>query len=74
MNLNFTLNKAEIRVRRERLDPLQGFLIHHMETLDFIDIESISFQPTWFNSHAHEVVFSKRLDRFIMSSSILQRV
>ena len=40
MNLNFTLNKAEILVRRERLDPLQGFIIHHMETLDFIDIES----------------------------------
>eukprot|EP01018_Ginkgo_biloba_P034237 Gb_24170 [translate_table: standard] len=70
-DLNFSLERSEIWVSVAQVDPLSNFFIKSLEEVGLYDIEPVKLRPTWSNKRVGEERMTKRIDRFLMSESIL---
>lgn len=71
-DLNLTLNSSEIWGSRARSDPLhfwfQDFFCDHK----LFDVLPMPLRPTWSNGRRRDALVTKRLDRFLVSCSIIE--
>jgi len=72
-DLNFSLGQSEVWGPQARADPQADFFIHKLMDLDLIDIEPISLKPSWRNMRTGENRVAKRLDRFLVADSLVER-
>jgi len=72
-DLNFTLGQSEVWGPQARVDTLADFFIHNLMELNLIDIEPISLKPSWRNMRTGENRVAKRLDRFLVADSLVER-
>ena len=70
-DLNFTLSSAEVWGLKARLDPLASFFSQLISGNKLVDLSMDPSSPTWRNGHSGDVGISKRLDRFLLSESLL---
>jgi len=72
-DLNFSLGPSEIWGPQARVDTLTDFFTHKLMNQNLIDIEPISIKPTWRNKRTGENRVAKRLDRFLVADSLVDR-
>ena len=65
------MNTSEIWETRVVLNPLSTFFKHLFDSVGLLDIAPSSAGPTWRNGHVGEHGISKRLDRFLVASSLI---
>jgi hypothetical protein len=70
-DLNITLKIIEIWGSSVREDPLFEFLVQKFEEANLVDVEPIKTSPTCRNLRARKYMFSKRVDRFLVSNSVI---
>ena len=70
-DLNFSLGFSEIWGNRARLDPLFYFFTKSLENYDLVDVVPSVMLPTWNNRRVGANNISKRLDRFLLSTDLL---
>jgi len=73
-DFNLSLGNAEIWGPKATPDSLANFFIQTFAQKDFLDIEPIKVSPTWRNRRSCEDRIAKRLDRFLVADSLVQRV
>jgi len=72
-DLNFSLGPSEIWGPQARVDTLTDFFTHKLMDMNLIDVEPISIKPTWRNMRSGESRVAKRLDRFLVADSLVDR-
>ena len=70
-DLNFTLGLYEIWGARARMDSLSDFFTKSLETFGLVDIAPTVMLPTWTNRRVGAESICKRLDRFLLSTNML---
>ena len=70
-DLNLTLNGSEVWGKKALTDPLGPYFTHLFSSHQLIDIAPVYAGPTWRNGRSGDDGISKRLDRFLLSSSLL---
>ena len=70
-DLNFTLSSAEFWGCKARLDPLESFFSQLISCNKLVDLAMNLSGPTWRNGCSGDAGISKRLDRFLLSESLL---
>ena len=70
-DLNFTLSSAEFWGLKARLDPLASFFSQLISGNKLVDLSMDPFAPTWRNGHSGDAGICKRLDKFLLSESLL---
>eukprot|EP00253_Pinus_taeda_P008007 PITA_08007 len=73
-DLNFSLGRAEAWGPSAREDPLTDFFSQAFLDNKFTDPSPIKLKPTWRNRRSGEDKISKRLDRFLISEGLIQKV
>ena len=56
-----------------RLDPLLSYFTQKLEESNFLDIGPVKFKPTWRNNIVGEDNIAKRLDRFLIKDTLLEK-
>ena len=70
-DLNLTLNGFEVWGKKALLDPLGPFFKQLFSSSQLLDIAPACAGPTWQNGRSGEEGISKRIDIFLLSSSIV---
>ena len=70
-DLNLTLNNNEDCCKNARSDALAPFFTHLFKLKNLIDLAPIKHMPTWRNRRSGDQAVSKRLDRFLVSDSLI---
>ena len=70
-DLKFTIGADEIWGVNSHLDPLAHFFTHLIENNYLVDMAPTFAGPTWRNGRAGVNGISKRLDSFLISSSLI---
>ena len=70
-DLNFKLSSAKVWGLKARLDPLASYFTQLISRNKLVDLSMYPSAPTWRNGHSGAVGISKRLDRFLLSESLL---
>ena len=70
-DLNFTLSSAEVWGCKARLDPLASFFPQLISCNKLVDLAMNLSGPTWKIGRSGDAGISKRLDRFLLSESLL---
>jgi exonuclease III len=70
-DLNFTLSQNEVWGISARTDPLGPFLQSLLEAHGLVDVQPTKLVPTWRNNRKQEAAVAKRLDRFLVSDSLM---
>ena len=73
-DLNLTLNWSEVWGKKAHPDPLAPFFSHLFSSHQLVDIAPASIGPTWRNGRSGDDRISKRLDRFLLSSSLIDHL
>jgi len=72
-DLNFSLGHSEVWGPQARVDNLTDFFTHRLMNLNLLDIEPIRVKPTWRNMRSGDSRVAKRLDRFLVADSLVNR-
>ena len=72
-DLNFTLGVHEFWGPKERMDPLAYFFTNFIHNLKLIDLDPQKLKPTWTNKRVGENRVEKRLDRFLLEETLLEK-
>jgi len=72
-DLNFSLGHSEIWGPQARVDNLTDFFTQNLMNLNLIDIDPIKVKPTWRNMRSGNSRVAKRLDRFLVADSLVER-
>ena len=72
-DLNFKLSSAEVLGLKARLDPLASYFSQHISGNKLVHLSMYPSAPTWRNGRSGAAGISKRLDRFLLSESLLPR-
>ena len=70
-DLNLTLNSSEIWGKKASPDPLTHLFSTLFDSLGLMDIAPLCSGPTWRNGRAGDEGISKRIDRFMVSSTLI---
>jgi hypothetical protein len=70
-DLNFTVSTREIWGINARSDPLAAYVNQLIQDEGLIDLEPVNLLPTWRNGRGTYDSVSKRLDRFLISDSLV---
>ena len=70
-DLNLTLNNNESWGKNARPDALAPFFTHLFKQKSLIDLAPIKHMPTWRNRRSGDQTVSKRIDRFLVSDSLI---
>ena len=70
-DLNFTLSSAEVWGLKARLDPLALYFSQLISGNLLVDLSMDPCTPTWRNGRSRDEGICKRLDRFLVSESLL---
>lgn len=70
-DLYLSLGQSEVWGHRAIVDPLSGFFRDIFSSFYLIDVVLGSLSPTWWNGHIGEAEISKRLDKYLIISSLL---
>ena len=70
-DLNLTLSASETWGSKAILDPLASHFRLMFDSVYLVDVAQPDSGPTWRNGRVGEAGISKRLDRFLISSSLL---
>jgi len=73
-DLNFTLNMDEIWGLNKRKDPLAEKLKNELLCRNFVDILPAQMHSTWENGRSDKAYVAKRLDRFILHVSLIDKM
>ena len=73
-DLNLTLNNSEVWGEKARLDPLGPFFTNLFSSHQLVDIAPIVAGPTWRNGCSSADGISKHLDRFLLSTNLLEHL
>eukprot|EP01018_Ginkgo_biloba_P039380 Gb_12932 [translate_table: standard] len=71
-DLNFPLGSSEIWGSKAQVDGLSGLFFRKLIDTGLIDIEPVKLKPTWRNKRLGDERITKRLDRFLVSESLLE--
>jgi hypothetical protein len=69
--LNFSLLLRDVWGDNPKEDHLRGFFLSFLEDLHLVDMEPIKLSPTWRNFITGKEVVAKRLDKFLVSETML---
>ena len=72
-DLNFTLGVHDIWGLNARSDPLVAFFKTLLRNLKLVDLDPQNIKPTWSNRRVGDDRVAKRLDRFLLSESLLEK-
>ena len=70
-DLNLTMHSSKIWGKKVVLDPLSSFFKQLFDSMGLIDTAPTIAGPTWRNSRVGDEGISKRLDRFLIASSLI---
>ena len=70
-DLNLTLNASKICGSKAQIDPLGPFFTQLFADFNLVDIAPSCAGPTWRNDRTGEEGICKRLDRFLLSLSLI---
>ena len=70
-DLNITLYASEIWGKKASSNPLSHYFLSLFDSVGLVDLAPQETGPTWQNGRAGEHGISKRLDRFLISSSLI---
>jgi hypothetical protein len=70
-DMNFTISAREIWGNNARSDPLAAYFNQMIQGEGLIDLEPVNIFPTWRNGRGTQDYVAKRLDRFLISESLL---
>lgn len=73
-DLNFTLSSSEMWGNGRKDDPLAEFMKEHLEAAALMDVIPSYLVPTWNNGRVGTQGLGKRLDRFLINSSLYDRL
>ena len=73
-DLNLTLNNSEVWGEKARLDPLGPFFTNLFSSHQLVDIAPIVAGPTRRNGRSGADGISKGLDRFLLSTNLLEHL
>lgn len=71
-DLNFSTGAAESWGQKSQINSLSIFFAHKLEGAGLIDVNPIRLGPTWRNKRMGEDYIAKRLDHFLISSSLVE--
>jgi len=69
--LNFTLSSSEVWGDIGRTDPLANFLSSLLHKSGLVDLQPSVVARTWWNGCTGPAGISKRLDRFLLNSKLI---
>jgi hypothetical protein len=67
------LGLSEVWGVHARADPLAGYFTQKLVECKLFDIEPTKLKPTWRNNRVGEDSIAKRLDRFLIVDSLLEK-
>ena len=70
-DLNFTLSLAEIWGHNAKMDPMAFYFKNLLESFDLVDIFPPMLEPTWSNGRSGKDDIHKRLERFVVKTSLI---
>jgi hypothetical protein len=70
-DLNFTISSREVWGDVARVDPLQHYFSHLVQTGGLVDVEPVKILLTWRNGRKGQDYIAKRLDRFLISEKLV---
>ena len=70
-DLNLTFGVADIWGMKSRIDPLAQYFSHHFSDHGLVDLAPPCAGPTWKNDRGGIEGINKRLDWFLVSSSLI---
>jgi len=70
-DLNLILRSSEFWGVKASLDPLSNHFLSLFESIGLVDVAPSESGPTWRNGRAGSEGISKRLDRFLISNSLI---
>eukprot|EP00253_Pinus_taeda_P027952 PITA_27952 len=73
-DLNVTLNSDETWGNSRKKDPLADRIKYELLSRNLVDINHPKMLPTWENGRIEEAFIAKRIDRFILHASIIDRL
>lgn len=73
-DLNVTLRPDECWGCCRKMDPLADRIKFELLNKNFVDIAPSEMKPTWDNERAEKAYISKRIDRFIVHVSIIDKL
>lgn len=73
-DLNVTLNMDEIWGINKKKDPLAKRIKNELLSRNFVDILPPQVLPTWENGRIEKAYIAKRLDRFILHASLIDKL
>jgi len=73
-DLNFSLGYGESWGASAQIDPLTAFMTDLLDRHDLSDVPMIKPLPTWRNRRIGDAALARRLDRFLMKGTLLQRL
>ena len=73
-DLNFTLGPSEVWGGRQADDPLCYYLADLFHSVDLVDVIADFSSPTWYNGREGVGHVAKRLDRFLISNKLLEKI
>ena len=73
-DLNFTLGTSEVWGGRQTDDPLSDYFADLFLAVDLVDVIADFPSPTWYNGREGVGHVAKRLDRFLISNKLLEKI
>eukprot|EP00253_Pinus_taeda_P014782 PITA_14782 len=73
-DLNFTLCSDECLGKCRKRDPLADLIKMELLNRNLVDIAPTKMMPTWDNSRSGEAYIAKRIDRFIIHASVIDKM
>ena len=73
-DLNFSLGHSEIWGPHAQEDSLAGYFTQKLVENNLLDIEPIKLKPTWRNNRGGDRRVAKRIDRFLVSEQLVERM
>ena len=73
-DLNFTLSENEIRGHKAKQDPLCFDFSDLFDRVEMVDVEPLLICPTWINGRLSDNGIAKRLDRFLLGVSLIDKL
>ena len=55
------------------MDSLAGYFVQKLAEKGLLDIEPVKIKPTWRNNRSGEARVAKRIDRFLVAKSLVDR-
>lgn len=71
-DLNFTLSTREVWGEQAQIDPMANFFSNTLQSTGLIDLHPSVMSPAWWIGMSGSSGISKRLDRFVLASNLLE--